>query len=50
MDRFRRVQHFKNIYTISDYATELQSARSNSDASLNEIANRINTANIKYIY
>lgn len=49
MDRFRRVQHFKNIYTISDYATELQSARLNSDASLNEIANRINTANIKYI-
>lgn len=49
MERFRRVQGYKGIYTIRDYSNEVRDARSNSSFSLQEIANKINIANVKYI-
>lgn len=49
MDRFRRVEQYKHIYTIRDYAFEIQKARSDTSLSVDELANKVNVANIKYI-
>ena len=49
MDRFRRVENYKGIYTIRDYQEELMEVRLDSSLSSEERAYKVNIANIKYI-
>ena len=49
MDRLRRLDKYKSVYTIKDYADELRSVRANSDISIGEKMRYIARANTKYI-
>lgn len=49
MDRFRRVEKYRGTYTIRDYQSELREIRFDSSLSSEEIAYKVNIANIKYI-
>ena len=49
MERLRRMNQFKHIYTIRDYTSDLKAAKCNNQDDLKSEASAVNTANIKYI-
>ncbi len=49
MERLQRVDKYASIYTIRDYANEIQDARTTCAEDRQRLAEQVNLANIKYI-